>query len=1419
MRQKDTGNRHCSWHEAVGRHHHRLRHLQPAITVCRHHPLSAINHRKLQHGSKSIIRHHRLRYNVSYAKSLQQSHRPRLHFISLSRKPSQQRSQFVSRRLHQRHYVNSCRKSCRRLSLLFSRHHRLLRVHRPPEEVVSSTNGFYSPPPASFQRLVHEAVAAEVATRHPSRPPASARQPSPPALRRWPQEEAVPPSAQVQRSPSPASLRRIIGEVVNSAIAAAQPPPASSTQVHHPSDGSTTESRHMPSTDTLREPSHVSSSAKKERASSSSHVSGSTAGESRRAAQRQQSSPSPPASPRRHRKEVSSTSAGARHSSPSPPPAHRRRSSSSPPAARRRTSPSSAEDRSRRSPSAGSRHSSSAPSSGSATGESRRSSSRTSSSSPPASHHHQSRREVPSSSGSRHASPPTRSRRSRSPQSGSRSGSHRSSSVDTPRPSTQRTPDSAGESRRSSTDHSASPHSGSEREDSERTLLAPASSSSSRRRRSTSTPAGERSRQTESRHREAHRSPSSPSEGSEDERTHTSRRRSRDSSSSTSNHHERDDSSDTPRRKPSIRRESSASRKQNTVRFAGSVADDQSSDSDDDVFLPVSQNRHSLKPPIYNGTENFETFYARFENCAKYNGWSREEQLAHLRNSLTNEAGQVLWDSGPEVTNSLRRLTTLLKSRFGGAVQSDKFKMELRSRIRQPRESLTSLYSDIKRLIALGYPDLDPKAREVIAVDRFIDSLDDADLALKIRERTPITLDEALRAGMQQEVWNKDTARLRPSEPPTTKAVRPVEEDVLKDVNQKLSQLQKQIEQSNRQRNNSAPRGANTTPQLVSPPPTTYYQPAPTVYYQPASPAFYPTPANTPVTPTAPPVPEAVKSPAPAMMTPPASGPVAAPSVASTPPSTPRAVTRAGTRRYVRTPGPPGSCFNCGSTDHRIAACPTRPPRDSQSTTPASPSAPPQPPQTRPVRECQNGKSNSKNVYLSARIKQRPINVLLDTGSDVSLAPYSFIEKYKSRLRKSETKSLKAANGSDVIIAGEATLPLYVADRLLHTVVLVSKDISEIILGSDWLTEHECDWHFASGRVRIGAGGEWISLTGKNQEACRRVYVDQDTIIEPNQLRMIPARATLNNIRRIPSIATIEPHELRKGIYVGRTLVPPQHDQARVCVMNTTPEPLHIVAGTTLGQLQPATLLGKISQEAVEAEPSIAKPSSEAVATGSTAEDSVIPKLVESFPEELNDQQREAATRLLYDYEDVFSKNEYDIGRTPLVECHIDTGESRPIRQPLRRQPLKHMDVIDEHVNEMLRHGVIEPAASPWASNVVIVSKKDGSLRFCVDYRAVNAVTYKDSYPLPLIDNCINAMTGSAWFTTLDLRAGYHNIPVAVKDRDKTAFITRRGCWRYTVMPFGLTCSPSVFQRLMDMVLGSWIWCYTAWPTKSAWST
>lgn len=101
----------------------------------------------------------------------------------------------------------------------------------------------------------------------------------------------------------------------------------------------------------------------------------------------------------------------------------------------------------------------------------------------------------------------------------------------------------------------------------------------------------------------------------------------------------------------------------------------------------------------------------------------------------------------------------------------------------------------------------------------------------------------------------------------------------------------------------------------------------------------------------------------------------------------------------------------------------------------------------------------------------------------------------------------------------------------------------------------------------------------------------------------------------------------------------------------------------------------------------------------------------------------------------------------------------------------------------------------------MLAKKKDGSLRICINYRQLNDRTRKDSYPLPRIDECLDALSGSGWFTTLDLRSGYYQVAMNPEDADKTAFVTRRGTFRWKVMPFGLCNAPATFQRLMDIVL------------------
>ena len=122
-------------------------------------------------------------------------------------------------------------------------------------------------------------------------------------------------------------------------------------------------------------------------------------------------------------------------------------------------------------------------------------------------------------------------------------------------------------------------------------------------------------------------------------------------------------------------------------------------------------------------------------------------------------------------------------------------------------------------------------------------------------------------------------------------------------------------------------------------------------------------------------------------------------------------------------------------------------------------------------------------------------------------------------------------------------------------------------------------------------------------------------------------------------------------------------------------------------------------------------------------------------------------------------------------------------------------------LSEMQRNRVIQPSNSPWASPVVLVKERDGTHRFCVDYRALNAVTKTDSFPLPRIEGLLDQLGESKYFSTLDLASGFWQIRMDPSTQEKTAFVTHQGLYEFRVMPFGLTNAPAVFQRLMQQVM------------------
>ena len=180
--------------------------------------------------------------------------------------------------------------------------------------------------------------------------------------------------------------------------------------------------------------------------------------------------------------------------------------------------------------------------------------------------------------------------------------------------------------------------------------------------------------------------------------------------------------------------------------------------------------------------------------------------------------------------------------------------------------------------------------------------------------------------------------------------------------------------------------------------------------------------------------------------------------------------------------------------------------------------------------------------------------------------------------------------------------------------------------------------------------------------------------------------------------------------------------------------------------------------------------------------------------------------KLLSEYQDIFSKHDDDLGLTSLAEHRIDLTDSKPIKQPFRRVPLAFVNEEKQAIDKLLKQGVIRPSSSPWASPLCLVRKKDGSVRPCVDYRRLNKVTKPDAFPVPKVDECIDAISGSKIFSTVDLTCGYFQVPVRSQDIPKTAFVSRHGLYEFTSTPFGMINSGATFQRVMELAMKGLNW-------------
>lgn len=170
---------------------------------------------------------------------------------------------------------------------------------------------------------------------------------------------------------------------------------------------------------------------------------------------------------------------------------------------------------------------------------------------------------------------------------------------------------------------------------------------------------------------------------------------------------------------------------------------------------------------------------------------------------------------------------------------------------------------------------------------------------------------------------------------------------------------------------------------------------------------------------------------------------------------------------------------------------------------------------------------------------------------------------------------------------------------------------------------------------------------------------------------------------------------------------------------------------------------------------------------------------------------------------DVFALSDLDYGHTTAVKHRIRLSDPTPFKQRLRPIHPSDYEAVRLHLKELQDANVIRESESPFASPIVVVKKKNGDIKLCIDYRKLNRQSIRDAYALPNIEEAFSAFTGSKWFSVMDLKSGYYQVEMEEEDKFKTAFVTPMGFWEFNRMPQGVTNAPSTFQRVMEKCIGS----------------
>ena len=450
-----------------------------------------------------------------------------------------------------------------------------------------------------------------------------------------------------------------------------------------------------------------------------------------------------------------------------------------------------------------------------------------------------------------------------------------------------------------------------------------------------------------------------------------------------------------------------------------------------------------------------------------------------------------------------------------------------------------------------------------------------------------------------------------------------------------------------------------------------------------------------------------------------------------------------------------------------------------------------------------------------------PVFGIIDSGADITIMGGELFKKVAAaaRLKKRDFKKPdkvpRTYDQQPFTLDGRMDLDVTFGERTMRTPVYLKMDAHDQLLLSEGvcrqlgiISYHPDVQAWRGGRKQPPAEQKDAAKDKEAKVPTVRVKLLQSVQLLPHQAVVAQVQLDSSHCRTEPLLLERSAQtEEDTGLQIEDALLQPStNGRAQLVLSNPLGFTQSANQGLELGTAIPATvvhpdLCDPTVQQCDQATPLSKSHEPEAKINRVTVEERRAMLMERVEEPDLPDKEKRMLLGFLADHHEAFCLEENERGETDLVQFEIETNDAAPKKLPVRRMPFTVRQEVARQLKRMQETDVIQPSNSPWASPVVLVRKKDGTHRFCVDYRELNSVTRADTFPLPRIDDLLDQLGESVYFSTLDLATGYWQIRVHPDSQEKTAFVTPQGLYEFKVMPFGLTNAPAVFQRLMQRVL------------------